>query len=161
MGVFFSGEELVRIAVQNEETGYAFYVMARDKAKSSKMRDFFDYLAEQEKVHREKFLRLADTIRNSTRPGEPADRGEIDQYIKAMTDNSLFEGENKNIVMASKASEESSAVNFAIGFEKDTLLFFYQLEELVHSIHKPMVQIIIIEEKEHIRKLAEMRKELN
>ena len=160
MGVFFSGEELVRIAVQIEETGYAFYIMVRDKAKRPEMKEFFGYLAEQEKVHREKFLKLADSIRNSAQPSEPADRGEVDLYIKAMTDGSLFQGEDKNIVMASKASEETSAVDFAIGFEKDTLLFFYQLEDLVHSIHKPMVQAIINEEKEHIRKLAEMRKEL-
>jgi rubrerythrin len=106
MGVFFSGEELVRIAVRIEETGHAF-------------------------------------------------------YLKAMTESHLVAGDDKNLVMASKASDESSAVDFAIGFEKDPMLFFYQLADLVHSIHKPMVQAIINEEKEHIRKLAEMRKELN
>jgi rubrerythrin len=161
MGVFFSGEELVRIAVQNEDTGYTFYKMAQQRAKSPRMEEFFKYLADQELIHKEKFLKLAGSIRNSAQPGEPADRGEVDLYIKAMTDSGLFQGDDKNIVMASKASEETSAVDFAIGFEKDTLLFFYQLEDLVHSIHKPMVQVIIIEEKEHIRRLAEMRKELN
>jgi rubrerythrin len=161
MGVLFSGEELVRIAVRNEEMGYAFYGMAQEKARSVKMKEFFGTLASQEEVHRQKFMKLADGIRNSAQPGEPADRGEVDQYIKVMTDGSLFLGEDKNIVMASKASEESTAVDFAIGFEKDTLLFFYQLADLVHSMHKPMVQSIINEEKEHIRKLAEIRKELN
>ena len=161
MGVFFSGEELVRIAVRNEETGYAFYRMAQGKAKSEKMKEFFGYLADQEEVHRQKFMKLAEGIGNSAQPGEPADRGEVDLYIKAMTDSSLFQGEDKNIVLASKASEEASAVDFAIGFEKDTLLFFYQLADLVHSIHKPMIQTIINEEKEHIRKLAEMRKKSN
>jgi rubrerythrin len=160
MGVFFSGEELVRIAVRNEETGYTFYRMAQEKSESAKMKDFFGTLAEQEQVHREKFLKLADSIRNSAQPGEPADRGEVDLYIKAMTDGSLFQGEDKHIVLASKASEVSSALEFAMGFEKDTLLFFYQLEDLVHSIHKPLVQSIIREEKEHIRKLAEMRRNL-
>jgi len=160
MGVFFSGEELVRIAVGTEETGCAFYRMAEEKAGSVKMKELFGYLAGQEEVHRQKFLKLADSIRNSVQPGESFDRGEVDLYIKAMTDSSLFKGEDKNIVMASKASEESSAVDFAIGFEKDTLLFFYQLSDLVHSMHKPMVQTIINEEKQHIRRLAEIRKEL-
>jgi rubrerythrin len=157
MGVFFSGEELVRIAVRTEETGFAFYRMAQEKAKSCGMKELFKHLGDQELVHREKFLKLAEGMRNSAQPGEPDDRGEVDLYIKAMTEGSLFHGGDKNIVMASKASEESSAVDFAIGFEKDTLLFFYQLEELVHSIHKPMVQAVINEEKEHIRRLAEMR----
>lgn len=160
MGVFFSGEELIRIAVTNEETGYDFYTMAGDKAKSPKMREFFGYLAGQEKVHREKFLELADGLRNSAQPGEPADRGEVGLYIKAMTDSRLFSGEDRNIVLAAKAADEISAVEFAIGFEKDTLLFFYQLADLVHSMHKPMVQTIINEEKQHIRKLSEVRKEL-
>lgn len=160
MGIFFSGEELVNIAVQNEETGYTFYKLAEEKAKSPKMKDFFGFLAGQELVHKEKFLKLKQDIRNPSQPGEPADRGEIDMYIKAMTDSHLFAGKDKNIVMASKASDEKSAVDFAIGFEKDTLLFFYQLEDLVHSIHKPMVQVIISEEKQHIRKLVEIRSEL-
>jgi rubrerythrin len=161
LGVFFSAEELVRIAVRNEETGYAFYRMAQEKAGSVKMKEFFGTLADQEEVHKRKFLKLADGIRNSAQPGEPDDRGEVDLYIKAMTDSSLFQGEDKNIAMASKSSEESTAVDFAIGFEKDTLLFFYQLADLVHSMHKPMVQTIINEEKEHIRRLAEIRKKLN
>jgi rubrerythrin len=160
MGVFFSGEELVRIAVQNEETGYAFYRMAQEKAASAEMKRFFGYLADQEEVHKKKFLELAGGIHNSEQPGEPAARGEVDLYIRAMTDGSLFQGADRNIVMASKASDEASAVDFAIGFEKDTLLFFYQLADLVHSMHKPMVQAIINEEKEHIRRLAEVRKEL-
>jgi rubrerythrin len=161
MGVFFSGEELVRIAVQIEETGFAFYRLAQEKTGSVKLKGFFGTLADQEEVHRQKFLKLADSIRKSAQPGEPADRGEVDLYIKAMTDGGLFKGEDKNIVMASKAAGESTALDFAIGFEKDTLLFFYQIEELVHSIHKPMVQSVINEEKQHIRMLAEMRKDLN
>jgi rubrerythrin len=160
MGVFFSGEDLVRIAVQNEDTGYDFYTMAGDRAKSPKMKEFFGYLAHQEKVHKEKFLELAEGIRNSGQPGEPSDRGEVGLYIKAMTDSHLFSGEDRSIVMAAKAADEISAVEFAIGFEKDTLLFFYQLADLVHSMHKPLVQTIINEEKEHIRRLSEVRKEL-
>jgi rubrerythrin len=161
MGVFFSGEELVRIAVQNEETGLSFYSMARDKAKSQEMREFFGYLAEQEKAHKEKFLKLAESIRASAQPGEPADWSETGEYIRAMTESHLFSGADRNIALASKAADEASAVEFAIGFEKDTMLFFYQLSDLVHSVHKPLVQTIINEEKEHIRRLVEVRKKLN
>ena len=161
MGVFFSGEELIGIAVQNEVTGRDFYTTAGDKAVSQKMRELFRYLAGQEDVHRKKFLELADSLRNSAQPGgEPVDRGDVGLYIKALTDSHLFSGEDRNIVLASKAADEASAVDFAIGFEKDTLLFFYQLADLVHSMHKPLVHTIINEEKEHIRKLSEVRKDL-
>jgi rubrerythrin len=160
MTVFFSGDELIKVAVQNEETGYGFYKLAEKNAKSQKMKEFFGFLAGQELVHKEKFLNLLKDVRIPSQPGEPADREEIDLYIKAMTDSHLFAGKDKNIVMATEASNEKSAVDYAVGFEKDTLLFFYQLEDLVHSIHKPMVQVIINEEKQHIRKLVEIRREL-
>jgi rubrerythrin len=160
MGVFFSGEELVAIAVRNEETGYAFYRLAEEKAQSPKMKQFFGYLAGQELVHKEKFLKLKENLRSAAQPGEPSDQKEIDLYIKAMTDSALFEGRDKNIVMAAKAADEKSAVEFALGFEKDTLLFFYQLEDLVHPIHKTVIRAVINEEKEHIRKLAEVKREL-
>jgi rubrerythrin len=161
MGVFFSGKELVSIAVQIEVNGYTFYTMAEEKAKSKKMKEFFRFLAGQELVHKEKFMKLQQSIRNSVQPSEPSDKKETDSYIKALTDSHLFNGQDKNIMMAARASDEKSAVDFAIGFEKDTLLFYHQLVDLVHSIHKPMVQTIINEEKEHIRKLVEIRKEIN
>ena len=45
-------------------------------------------------------------------------------------------------------------VRKAIDFEKDTLLFFYGLRDLVQPVNQRLVDGIIGEEKKHIRELA-------
>ena len=77
-----------------------------------------------------------------------------------MTDSSFFVGGDKNINLAAKTKDEKEAVDFAIGFEKDTLLFFYQILDIVKSADRPVVEKIVQEEKEHIKKLAEIKKTL-
>jgi rubrerythrin len=160
MGVFFSGDELLKIAVQNEESGYAFYRGAEASAADQGLKDLFRYLAEQENVHKQKFLAMRDRLRASAQPDEPGDSDRIDPFIRAMTDSRLFDGSDKAIASAAGAADPKTAVDFAIAFEKDTLLFFYQLLDQVRSADRPMVQAVIEEEKDHIRRLAEVRKTL-
>jgi rubrerythrin len=124
------------------------------------LRSLFRYLAEQEKVHKEKFLKLKDAVKNPSRSDSSPVWEEINLFIKAMTDSHLFSGVGKNINLSVRSSDEKSAVDYAIGFEKDTLLFFYQMVDLVRPVDQPMVKTVINEEKEHIRKLVAIREEL-
>jgi rubrerythrin len=160
MSVFFSAGELVRIAVRNEETGYDFYSLAADRARTPALKGLFEDLAAQELLHKEKFLGFMRRIQDRPQPDEPSEPGETDRFIAAMTDDRLFAGEDRNIVLATRAQDENGAIEFALGFEKDTLIFFYQMLEQVRSADKPLVQDVIAEEKSHIRRLAEIRKEL-
>lgn len=161
MGVFFSAKEMIRIAVRNEETGFDFYRQAAEHAQTAELKRLFDDLAGQEKIHKDKFLAFLGRIQEPAQPAErAADPDETGRYIAAMTDNRLFDGADKNIVLAAKASDGKTAVEFALGFEKDTLLFFYQMLEQVRSADRGLVEEIIREEKNHIRRLAEIRREL-
>ncbi len=159
MSPFFSGEEIIGMAVKTEETGYAFYQQAGENASTKKLKDLFGFLAKEELKHKETFLGLKDVIGEKAQ-GVPVDWDELSLYIKAMTDSSLFLGGDKNINLAVKASNEKETVDFAMKFEKDTLLFFYELKDLVKTVNKPVIEKIISEEKEHIKKLAEMKKAL-
>ena len=156
MTVFFSGDEIVKFAVQTEETGYKFYQLAQERATSQKLKDLFQYLAEAELRHKETYLGLKDAIDESPQ-GVPIDWNELGLYIKAMTDSSFFLGADKSINLAAKAADEKEAVEFAIKFEKDTLLFFYQILDIVKAKNRSIVENIIQEEKEHIKQLAEIR----
>lgn len=157
MTVFFSGEEMIQMAVQTEETGYKFYIEAEKKAKSEKLKELFNYLAKEEIKHKETYLKLKETIKEPAQ-GVPIDWDEIDSYIKAMTNSSFFLGGDKNINMASKADSDKAAIEYAIGFEKDTLLFFYQIKEIVKASEKLIIDKVIQEEKIHIKKLTAMKK---
>ena len=159
MSVFFSGDEIIQMAVKTEETGYEFYRLAQKNASTEKLKDLFDYLAKEELKHKETYLGLEGSIEEHPQ-GLPVDWDELGFYIKAMTDSSFFLGGDKNINMASKVSSDKEAIDFAIGFEKDTLLFFYQIVEIVKAADKPVVEKIVQEEKEHIKKLSGMKKKM-
>lgn len=159
MTTYFSGDEIIKMAVQTEETGYEFYRLAQDNAKSQELKDLFEYLADAELRHKETYLSLKDAI-SETPQGVPIDWDELGLYIKAMTDSSFFVGGEKNVNLAAKTKDEKEAVDFAMGFEKDTLLFFYQILDIVKSADRPVVEKIVQEEKDHIKKLAEIKKTL-
>lgn len=159
MAVFFSGDEIIQMAVKTEETGYTFYQMAAQNAKSEKLKDLFNYLAKAELRHKETYLGLMGMIDESPQ-GVPVDWDELGLYIKAMTDSSFFLGGDKSINMASKAADDKKAIDFALAFEKDTILFFYQLADLLKKQDKPVVEKVIQEEKVHIKQLSEMKKTL-
>ncbi len=50
----------------------------------------------------------------------------------------------------------AEAINMALRIEetKDTLLFYYDLRELMREADRPLVNEIIREEKAHVRRLA-------
>ena len=159
MGIIFSGDEIIEMAVKTEETGYTFYNLASENTASDKLKDLFDYLAKEELKHKEAYLALTDAIGETTQ-GVPIDWEEMSLYVKAMTDSSFFLGSEKNINLATKTSDEKEVVDFAIGFEKDTLLFFYHLRDIVKETNRPVVDGIINEEKAHIQKLTEIKQSL-
>ena len=159
MSVVFSGEEIIGMAVKTEETGYEFYKMALQNASTEELKNLFDYLAKEELKHKETYEGLTDAIGENAQ-GVPVDWDELGLYIKAMTDSSFFLGGDKSINLAAKATDDKKAVDFAIQFEKDTLLFFHQLKEVVKPANQPVVEKIIQEEKEHIKRLADIRKSL-
>lgn len=159
MTVFFSGDEIIQMAVRTEETGYTFYQLAAQNAKSDKLKKLFEYLKEAELRHKEIYLGLMGMIEEHPQ-GVPIDWNELGLYIKAITDSSLFVGGDKNINMVSKTSDDKEAIEFALAFEKDTMLFFYQLADLMKTKDKAIVEKVIQEEKMHIRQLSEMKKTL-
>jgi len=83
-----------------------------------------------------------------------AEYDEYDVYLKAALDSALFAGPDKALALAEQARDRQTALRMALGFEKDTLLFFYDLREMVSEAEQKAVTGIIREEKTHLRRLA-------
>jgi rubrerythrin len=75
-------------------------------------------------------------------------------YLHVALDQALFSGPDKALANARKAGDRETAVRIALGFEKDTLLFFYDLREMVSDQDRDTITRIINEEKSHVRRLA-------
>ena len=61
---------------------------------------------------------------------------------------------------ATKVGNDIEAMELAIGAEKDSILFYYGMNELMPQRAQSMVSKIISEEKSHLRQLAELKKKL-
>ena len=55
---------------------------------------------------------------------------------------------------AKAAENETEALRAAMAFEKDTLLFFYELVEAVAEDQTAAIRAIIDEERDHLRQLS-------
>ena len=70
--------------------------------------------------------------------------------------NALFAGPDKALALARQAEDREMALRAAMGFEKDTLLFFYDLRDMVSEADREAISGVIREEKRHLRRLAKM-----
>jgi hypothetical protein len=81
---------------------------------------------------------------------------EYQTYLQVALDQALFAGPDKGLTLARQAQDRETALRAAMGFEKDTLLFFYDLREMVSEAERGTISDVILEEKSHLRRLAKM-----
>jgi len=141
----FSIGEVIDQAVQTERLGYQFYTMIAERFKKEEgLHKLFTTLAAKEQMHEKTFRDLAALVTSD----EPENWEEAEQYLRAIVESEFFLGKNKALPSMSHVKTVEDAVNFALGFEKETLLYFYGIRGAVKE--KEMVDEIINEEKSHI-----------
>ena len=149
-----TGDELVEIAIRLEERGAAFYEGAAETATSPGITALFHDLAEQEMYHRRAFQGMGrDVVELALSPYQWA---EFQAYVGALLQQNLFDKPHGALSQAAGATEEGEALQAALGFEKETLLFYYELREALRGEGQQVLDDIIQEEKRHIRRLSGM-----
>jgi rubrerythrin len=98
---------------------------------------------------------MAGTVGGVASPSAP-EYDEYQVYLQAALDNALFAGSDKALALAEQARDRQAALRTAVGFEKDTLLFFYDLRDMVSEAEQKAINGIIQEEKLHLRRLARL-----
>jgi len=148
----FSIREALEQAVQTEKLGYQFYTaMAKRFKENERLDKLFTTLAEKELRHEKTYSDLKETVGDA----EPEGWEDIAQYMRAMVESEFFLGKNKSLSSMNKINTIEDAVNFALGFEKETLLYFYGIRDAVRE--KEIVDEIINEEKSHIMWLSSFK----
>jgi rubrerythrin len=151
----YSITEVVEQAVQTEKLGFAFYTTMAEKFKENEgLRELFDTLAQKEKSHEKRFSDLKESVKDSG----VAEWEEVSKYLRAIVESEFFLGRNKSLPSLDQVKTVSDAVTFAIGFEKETLLYFYAIKDVIQE--KGVVEQIIEEEKSHVAWLDRFRKGL-
>ena len=151
MSIQFSGADVIDLAVQTEVRGEAFYREAAQKADEADAVELFNHLVVEETKHRATFEGLSSAI--VVTEIDPTSWEEASAYIASTVDRSFFK-KGAPIKLVPECASVKQMVRQAMEFEKQTLLFFYALRDLVRPVNRPIIDQIIEEEKRHVRRLA-------
>lgn len=153
--VYFTGKELLDMAVKIEENGLRYYTDAAAAAKSADLKNLFGFLADQEKDHIKIFTGLRKLLAESGSDGTQADYGEeATLYLNALADSEVFTSPNEGARLAKTVKNEREAVELAIGMEKDSLLFYYEIQKMIRPQDASVLEHLIAQEKDHVRRLT-------
>ena len=148
--------EALKWALEIEKNGEVFYNAVAAKSADPEVKALFGDLAAQERGHYQVFQKMLEEVK----PEPDLSNVEYDEYqtyLQVALDSALFAGPDKGLTLAKQAQDLATALRAAIGFEKDTLLFFYDLREMmVSDAERGAISDVILEEKAHVRRLAKM-----
>ena len=141
-------------ALRAEASGEVFYREAARRSQNRDVRLLFEDLAYQEERHHRTFERMLAQVP----PVEDTavDPAEYEAYLGATLEHALIGGPEKGLQLAKDAADEAAALRAAIAFEKDTLLFFHDLRNMVPAEHREMISAIVAEESSHLRQLGKV-----
>jgi rubrerythrin len=158
MSVVFSPEELLNIAVGIEKQGVAYYDVMAKSSWHEVAGDMFKHLLEMEKEHVATFQGMLDKIVNPESITKPT--AEYIDYMNALVNSAVFNDELAASELASHIDNEIEALDIAMSTEKDSILFYYILNELLPASSSATIKKIITEEKAHLSLLAQMKQKL-
>lgn len=156
MAVYFSGKELMDIAIRIEKNGAAFYDALADMTEDATVQEAYRYLAGQERQHLETFRSMFGSGGNY-RLAESCSP-DAEQYLRVLVDAVAFTDDRVVREMARKARNSAEALEMALSAEKDTILFYYEMLGLVRESDRYVVDRVIAEEKSHMRQLADLKR---
>ncbi len=153
---FFSVSEVIEQAIQTEKLGYELYLeMARKFEKDNKLRELFEMLAVKEQEHERTFTALKEKIGDK----KAENWEEVSHFLRAIVESEFFLGKDKALPSLDHLKNIEDAVRYAIGFEKETLLYYHGLHRLIGE--NSILDKLIDEEKSHIVWLTEFRKTIH
>jgi rubrerythrin len=147
--------ELIRIAKRDEDVGAEFYEALAEKTKDGKLSERFLEIREQELSHSKRFQGMLDELSDYVPREEQA--GDYEGYYNSFLSKRPYMETDDAVAMARSIADDIEGIKLALSQEKNTLLFFLEMKELIPSNqHKEFVQIVIDEERGHITELSEM-----
>lgn len=152
------GRELIDFATTVETKGEEFYRRLAAMSEDLKASELFHQLAQEEKAHKSLFAQLGETLAGENFPESYP--GEYNDYLSSLVENHLvFKPANVEQLLSEEFNYRS-ALDIALAFEKDSLLLFTELAELVGERDKAIIVEIIKTEKQHIAKIRNILKNI-
>lgn len=149
--VDFTGEEIIKLALEMEKTGKEFYEKAAVFAEDVQLQEILGYLAKEEEKHLRDFQKLGETMAKEFVPNESY-AGEYGDYLKSIVSNHVF-NVNKVEDLVKGIKTDRDILQFALSFEKDSIMIFQEFGNFVKKTGNDLITELINEEKGHIKKI--------
>jgi rubrerythrin len=146
------------MAIETEKKGTAFYESVANTAKSPAVREFAQRMADAEREHEQTFTAMLPRVETYSPPESYP--GEYLNYVDTLLDRDVLPGEEEGKRLAAEAESELQAVDFAIQFEKSTIVFLHEMKNFVPEHQKDVVDKLLDEERSHVVELSQFRKTL-
>ncbi len=158
----FNADEIFQIGVQIEQNGQRFYNSAAKNCSDPSAQKLFLDLARWESKHVGLFEKLRKRLPRSGKGGDLFDPNqELHLYVKAAADSHVFLKSKDIPELVSKCKTPIEALDMAVAFEKDSVVFYTTMKKLVpEHLGKNEIDTLIDEEISHIFTLTQRKKEL-
>jgi rubrerythrin len=153
----FTSAELLDIAVGIERNGVAYYDSLSQTAGDSVLRKTYEQLADMERHHVDVFQQMRRALAGAGAVVPAEDEAEYGAYLKALLDSSVFTDDRAARELARRAGGPAEALQLALGAEKDSILFYIEMRDLVPRRQREAVENIINEERGHLRQLSDLK----
>ncbi|MDD5503885.1 MAG: ferritin family protein [Candidatus Omnitrophica bacterium] len=155
----YSVSDIIEVAVEIEKNGAQFYSGFAKKCKDKAIARFFNDMAEEEKKHEKDFLAILSSI-GGYQPCQAYGQ-EYLYYLNAVAGGYLFKSDDDFRKRVSDIDTVKDAVDFSLGIEKDSILIYEQMKKILPDKDKPVIEMIIDQEKSHVRLIWGIRENLS
>ena len=152
MGVRFNADEIFEMAEQIERNGAMFYRGAAERFSEPPSRNKILDLAAMEERHEKIFSSMREELSAGERMKMTFDpENQAALYLQAMADTKIFTVKDDPLAALSEGNTIADILQTAIGLEKDSVVFYTGIREMVpDKLGKEKINDIIKEEMGHI-----------
>jgi rubrerythrin len=144
--------DLIGIARSIEETGRAAYLEMKVNNNDPRMLNLLQYLADEESSHVTLFEKMGNEMTcQMDRMPDPSPEDQA--YLSVILKSALFRDPKAGLQRARDAKTPLDVLKFSLQFERDAMLFWLKLYQLVREPDRPLIQKLIREEEEHVREI--------
>ena len=166
MSFEFNADEILEMAQHIERNGARFYRKAAELLKDAAVSKLLQDLAVWEDGHERGFATMrADLAAHESEPQVFDPEHEISMYLRAMADGHVFDARVDPADTLTGRESAEDILRMAIGQEKDSIVFYTGLKEMIsQTAGRERIEAIIKEEMGHIgflnREIAALNSEV-
>ena len=163
MSFYLNADEIFQVGVQIEANGKAFYEAAAERGPESDVGRLCRELATWETKHIELFEGMRRALPPAAREGSAFDPdSDLAAYVRATADSHVFRKNVDVAALASRCRTAGDILDLAIAFEKDSVVFYSAVRNVV-APHQGQSNLdaLIEEELRHIAILTKEKAKLS